>query len=83
LFVVESVKLPIMRGISSGDFIHVSLERNDKIKVSKEYPLGESEVPLGDLVAKFNESLSMSVTMYKGSKGKYEVIRCDGCHCGH
>ena len=69
---VESVVLPVMRGLEPGDLISLSFERGSKAVHSKEYSVAQMS-HLGDMTTQINEVLSLSVTMYKDSHGEIQV----------
>lgn len=71
--VVRDVVLPLIRGLNEGDLIHLSMERGSKSSDGEEVPAGAIS-SIGDMKTEFNQTLTLGVTLFKDSKGKYQVL---------
>lgn len=72
--IVHEVVLPLIKSIKGGDYIKVSFERGTKCSETEEVVVivaaDSSEIKII-----FEETLSLSVTLYKGKDGAYQVTK--------
>ena len=72
LLTVHDIVLPFIRGLNEGDKLHLSLERGSRVSDGEEVLAGAAS-SIGDMKTVFNQTLSVGVTLYKDTKGKFQV----------
>ncbi len=78
---VQSVLLPMIRGLEADDLIHVAFERGSKLVSTKEHQLGDSHSSRGGTKTIFNEVLLLPVTLFRNSLGEFQVPGIMLCFC--